>query len=150
MSFVRLSGLFYMIWDMSHHYLFRWFHHRMTHHPTWDWKGEWISKVRKRPWFQKLSNTELAAYITKFGDRNWPRLKIPWAPSFLLKDLSTFHFPFLFTEVSLPFSSQRGTLSAGGAQGRRRGAGYLGRRSIDLSGALRLFKTKLGENISKK
>ena len=43
-------------------------------------------------------------------------------------------------EVSLPFSSQRGTLSAGGAQGRRRGAGYLGRRSIDLSGALRILK----------
>ena len=39
-----------------------------------------------------------------------------------------------------PSPSQRGTLSAGGAQGRRRGAGYLGRRSIDLSGALRFLK----------
>ena len=53
-------------------------------------------------------------------------------------------------EVSLPFSSQRGTMSAGGAQGRRRGEGHLGRRSIDLSGALSIFKTKLGNDILKK
>ena len=50
------------------------------------------------------------------------------------------HLCLASMEVSLPFSSQRGTLSAGGAQGRRRGAGYLGRRSIDLSGALRFLK----------
>ena len=48
------------------------------------------------------------------------------------------------------FGNERGTMSAGGAQGRRRGEGHLGRRSVDLSGALSIFKTKLGDDILKK
>ena len=60
------------------------------------------------------------------------------------------HLCLASMEVSLPFSSQRGTMSAGGAQGRRRGEGHLGRGSIDLSGALSIFKTKLGDDILKK
>ena len=48
------------------------------------------------------------------------------------------------------FGDKKGTMSAGGAQGRRRGEGHLGRRSIDLSGALSIFKPKLGDDILKK
>ena len=60
------------------------------------------------------------------------------------------HLCLASMEVSLPFSSQRGTLSAGGAQGRRRGAGYLGRRSIDLSGALRILKPNWEKTFQKR
>ena len=48
-----------------------------------------MSKARKRPWSQKLSNTQLAAYATKFVDRNWSRIKIFWAKIF------TIHSPSL-------------------------------------------------------
>ena len=60
------------------------------------------------------------------------------------------HLCLASMEVSLPFSSQRGTLSAGGAQGRRRGAGYLGRRSIDLSGALHILKPNWEKTFQKR
>ena len=39
------------------------------------------------------------------------------------------------------FGNERGTMSAGGAQGRRRSSRLFGRRSTDLSGAHVIFKT---------
>ena len=87
---------------------------------------------------KKEKEAEWGAWGGEAEEQGWSPIQTSLMGDLFLYTIFIFVLPA--RRCPCPSPSQRGTLSAGGAQGRRRGAGYLGRRSIDLSGALRFLK----------